>query len=397
MLLVSDLLYQLGGTKNNDSYVVKHPMEKMQILVNYIAENMENNANDERALNDLIFAAKKNIAETIINLEEENGLSVEMNTQIHFDAEIGEDQSMSNTMTSMFLLAPETMTRNLAEGNLQEDPALDAQLNETEEEKVEKKEKLKNAFKLLQGKEGSYAAYEAQNADVKNDMLFLENMFPNESDYPLKDARDEIKPGFFETVFFRTSKEFKNFQNTFNEREKGNATREEVDNAAKAYLKYKIPGYDGDGIPTVQQLEGLTGKSKDRALFCIKTLMANEESREYEGKYRALMNVANNNIKEYGENTLNVMKESNSNPIPDVDAYLAAQANNNVQQENVVQNEEEEQQELNASFQLRVAENIQEEENGMFNNADDIDKQIEEQQLLDDINQVEEIKELGED
>ena len=69
--------------------------------------------------------------------------------------------------------------------------------------------------------------------------------------------------------------------------------------------------------------------------------MANEESREYEGKYRALMNVAQNNIKEYGENTLNVMKESNSNPIPDVDAYLAAQANNNVQQENVVQNEED--------------------------------------------------------
>ena len=397
MLLVSDLLYQLGGTKNNDSYVVKHPMEKMQILVNYIAENMENNETDQQALNGLIFAAKKNIAETIINLEEENGLSVEMNTQIHFDAEIGEDQSMSNTMTSMFLLAPETMTRNLAEGNLQEDPALDAQLNETEEEKAEKKEKLKNAFKLLQGKEGSYAAYEAQNADVKNDMLFLENMFPNDCDYPLKDAKDAIKGGFFETVFFTTSKEFKNFQKTFNRREKGNATREEVDNAAKAYLKYKIPGYDGDGIPTVQQLEGLTGKSKDRALFCIKTLMANEESREYEGKYRALMNVANNNIKEYGENTLNVMKESNSNPIPDVDAYLAAQANNNIQQENQVQNKEEEQQELNASFQLRVAENIQEEENGMFNNADDIDKQIEEQQLLDDINQVEEIKELGED
>ena len=396
MLLVSDLLYQLGGTKNNDSYVVKHPMEKMQILVNYIAENMENNETDQQALNGLIYAAKKNIAETIINLEEDKGYSVEMNTQIHFDMEEGEDQSMSNTMTSMFLLAPETITRNLAEGNLQEDPALDAQSNETEEEKAEKKEKLKNAFKLLQGKEGSYAAYEAQNADVKNDMLFLENMFPNESDYPLKDARDEIKPGFFERVFRRTSNEFKNFQNTFNEREKGNATREEVDNAAKAYLKYKIPGYDGDGIPTVQQLEGLTGKAKDRALFCIKTLMANEESREYEGKYRALMNVANNNIKEYGENTLNVMKESNSNPIPDVDAYLAAQANNNVQQENVVQNEEEAQQELDASFQLHVAKDIQEEENGMYNNDVDNDKNIE-QQLEEEANQFEEIKELGED
>ncbi len=397
MLLVSDLLYQLGGTKNNDSYVVKHPMEKMQILVNYIAENMENNKTDQQALNGLIYAAKKNIAETIINLEEEKGLSVEMNTQLHFDAELGEDQSMSNTMTSMFLLAPETITRNLVEGNLQEDPALDAQSNETEEEKAEKKQQLKNAFKLLQGKEGSYAAYEAQNAGAKNDMLFLENMFPNDCDYPLKDARNAIKPGFFETVFSRTSKEFKNFQNTFNRREKGNATREEVDNAAKAYLKYKIPGYDGDGIPTVQQLEGLTGKSKDRALFCIKTLMANEESREYEGKYRALMNVAQNNIKEYGENTLNVMKESNSNPIPDVDAYLAAQANNNIQQENQVQNQVQNENVVDTSFQLRVAENIQEEENGMFNNADDIDKQIEEQQLLDDVNQVEEIKELGED
>ena len=218
MLLVSDLLYQLGGTKNNDSYVVKHPMEKMQILVNYIAENMENNETDQQALNGLIYAAKKNIAETIINLEEDKGYSVEMNTQIHFDMEEGEDQSMSNTMTSMFLLAPETITRNLAEGNLQEDPALDAQSNETEEEKAEKKEKLKNAFKLLQGKEGSYAAYEAQNADVKNDMLFLENMFPNESDYPLKDARNEIKPGFFETVFRRTSKEFKDFQKTMQQK-----------------------------------------------------------------------------------------------------------------------------------------------------------------------------------
>ena len=47
MLLVSDLLYELGPTKNNPDELVKHPMEKMQILVNYIAENMENNETDQ--------------------------------------------------------------------------------------------------------------------------------------------------------------------------------------------------------------------------------------------------------------------------------------------------------------------------------------------------------------
>lgn len=332
MLLVSDLLYQLGPTKNNPDELVKHPMEKMQILVNYIAENMENNETDQEALNDVIFAAKKNIAETIINLEEEEGLSVEQNKQLHFDTENLEDNNMGTTMTSMFLLAPETITRNLTEGNLQDGPE-DAQSEESEEERTEKKEKLKNAFKLLQGKEASYAAYEQQYAEVKTDMLFLENMFPNESDYPLQDAREKIKAGFFEKVFSRTSKEFKNFERTFNAREKGNATREQVDNAAKAYLMAKIPGWDGKDIPTVQQLNTLTGKQRDRAMFCIKTLMANQESREYEGKFRALMNVARNNMNEYGADTLRMLKESNSNPIQDVDAYLAGQVNQQPQQE----------------------------------------------------------------
>ena len=385
MLLVSDLLYELGPTKNNPDELVKHPMEKMQILVNYIAENMENNETDQEALNDVIFAAKKNIAETIINLEEEEGLSVEQNKQLHFDTENLDDNNMGTTMTSMFLLAPETITRNLTEGNLQDGPE-DAQSEESEEERAEKKEKLKNAFKLLQGKEASYAAYEQQYAEAKTDMLFLENMFPNESDYPLKDARNEIKPGFFERVFNRTSREFKEFERTFNAREKGNATRDELDNAAKAYLMHKIPGYDGEGIPTVQQLNALTGKSKDRAMFCIKTLMANEESREYEGKYRALMNVARNNINEYGADTLRVLKESNSNPIQDVDAYLAGQVNQQPQQEEQQVNQVQDQE---PSFEIQeyIAKDLAaEDEQGMedYNYADESSMEIDNDEVQKD-------------
>ena len=199
-------------------------------------------------------------------------------------------------------------------------------------------------------------------------MLFLENMFPNESDYPLQDARNEIKAGFFEKVFFRTSREFKNFERIFNAREKGNATRDQLDNAAKAYLMHKIPGYDGEGIPTVQQLNALTGKSKDRAMFCIKTLMANEESREYEEKLNSIMGAVDSNLNERGlGNDLRQLQESNSHPIPDVDAYLAEQANqvqaNQQQQANQVQEEE-------PSFEIQeyIAQDLAaEDEQGMDN------------------------------
>ena len=116
MLKTRELLDKLGPTDAGGQ--TQHPMAKMQIVVDYIATHMEGSEQDEQRLFELIYAAKKNIAETIINVREAQGL-VEDNVNLHSPTS-GIDNETGNIMTSMFLLAPETVFKTMTEGQLVE-------------------------------------------------------------------------------------------------------------------------------------------------------------------------------------------------------------------------------------------------------------------------------------
>jgi len=322
MLKTQEILNRLGATRN----ATNHPYEKLQILVDYIAEKMDGNANDEEKLYEVVFAAKKNIAETILHSQSENKIK---HTSKELCSRVKDvDQKTANTMMSMFLLSPETTTKMMTQAQIEEpDPKSDVKLTEEEAQYQQKRKeeqlaKYNAALKLLSGKELSYAAYESARGDILNDKLnlmgYLQEDLPG--DDPIGEAVETCKPGFFERMFRRTSKEYKNFISTFEARQHGGASRDQVDNAAKAYLKHKIPDWDGKGFPTDAQMARLSGTSKNRAVLCYRTLQANKKSRGYEERLATIQGVADQNLVDYGaKDTFKAMCYENSDlgPITD--------------------------------------------------------------------------------
>ena len=347
MLRAQDVLNRLGATRNAE----KHPLEKMQILIDYIVENVEGNATDEANIDEVIFAAKKNIAETILHSQSENG--VKHTTREICSRVSGIPTRDMNAMASIFLLSPETYVKNMVEAQLQDDKdTLDASVELTEEEKAyqrqlkeDKRKQCEKAFNLLKGRELNYSAYETVRGDILNDKFNLEGYLQDSfsGTNRIGKAFDACKPGFFERVFRRTSQEYKNFKSTFEARQAGGASRDDLDNAAKAYLKHVIPGYNGKGLPTEEQLSRLSGTSFNRAALCYKTLQASQKSRGYEAKLNVVQGVAKQNVEDYGyAGAYEVMRQNNMNlnPIaadqPDTQAQFQKDLANDIN-DNVIQ------------------------------------------------------------
>lgn len=333
--------------------VVAHIVRSLKTTNSDIVENVEGNANDEANINEVIFAAKKNIAETILHSQSEHG-------QKHTIREIcprvdGIEPRAMNGMISIFLLSPESYVKNAVEAEIQGDnEELDTSVELTEEEKAyqaqlkeEKREQYKRAFNFLKGKETSYSAYETTRGDILNDKLNLEGYLKDsfeDSPNRIRAAFNACKPGFFERIFRRTSNEYKNFKETFAARQNGAASRDDVDNAARAYLMHKIPGYNGKGLPTVEQMEALTGTSANRAALCYKTLQASQKSRGYEAKLNIVQGVAKQNIEDYGlQDVYEKMREDNMSfnqlldDQPDKQAAFQKNLANDVNDNNIIQ------------------------------------------------------------
>ena len=368
MLKTKELLQQLGKTRDNP----KHPLEKIQILIDYIADNMENNEQDEERICEIVFAAKKNIAETIINLKEE--AQVPLNDPVlRLSAnDNGLGDAAAETQADMFILDPETTITNMLEQQIQngiEPNPIPEELNVTDEYRAhlmqlsaanaqEKLAKYKAASNLLKGKSLVYSSFEAENSSVGNDIINLHEEFPSDAENPIEDALAENKGGFFERFFRTTSREYKRFEQLLVQRKNGEGSREDLKNAAVAYLMHKIPGYDGNGRPQLEDIEHLTGTAKKKAMLCYKTLVACQRSSTYEGKLGIISGVAENNLRANGEyDTLQQMKYDNSYVIHGLDQLQQPQ------NEQVVINEEQQ-----AEFQKQLANDINEGENqgGMY-------------------------------
>ncbi len=277
MLKTIELLRQLGATSGESA---KSPMEKMNMLVDYIAEHTDGTQRDEEAFEEIIFAAKKNIAETVVNA---GGLNQACGAN-------------DKVKVSMFLLAPETVATNMVQEKL-------AESSKGENRNAEKQAKYTRALNLLRGKEITYTSFEQVHSEKLDDILNLSARLQEfGGDQPIKEAfKTANKKGFFEWMFRRTSREYNSFKATFERRAQGDASREELDGSAKAYLRRKLRGYDGNGLPNIEEISRLSRREKNRALLCYKTLLATQASKEYEERFAGLKGEATASIAEAGE------------------------------------------------------------------------------------------------
>lgn len=290
MLKTKDLLQKLGEEKA--------PMVKMYLAAEYIAENFDGTEADAQKLNEILSEAKREITKKIIKDREDQGLSSKDRDLYPIEVRNLYDDKTANDILSMFITSPVSTLAPMVESQIVTD---ENELNNLSTEEKAKQEKYKAALNLLKGKENSLYAYDSARGDILNERSFLrDNLQELEGDDPVAEAMEEGKKGFFERIFRTTSKEYKNFEKVFKARGQGAATREELDNAAKAYLMHKLPRYDGQNVLLPVDFAGLKGKERTRAILCYKTLLANKQAREYESKMKDLKEVAEKNIDEGG-------------------------------------------------------------------------------------------------
>ncbi len=348
MLRTSKLLEKLGGTRNYKG----NPVEKIKIAAEYIANNLEGNENDEKALNELVFVLKKNISETLLHQAEEN------NFKIHDKNLVAPMQnvnvSKANQTLSMFMLAPETMLKKMVDEQIKEVPndknvkSLDSDdsIAEEEEEVIksnpiqnndidpddievdESKEpefrkaqmikynnqKYQEVSNLLNNKDTSYEIFERENFQVLNDKYNIaEKMMDRPVDNPVEEIVSHCKGGFFERMFNTTSREYRNFETVFQQRMNGQASRERLNEAAIEYLHHKFPTYPGKEI-TEKDIEKLSSTSRNRVNLCLETLKATNKSTNYEKKLTKIEDTSRSIIKDKGlTNTFEQLRIENGN------------------------------------------------------------------------------------
>lgn len=343
------------------------PVEQLELMTKYIADNMTDTEEDKAVLKEVIYAGKLQIAESTLESVEANEIG-----EYDFDTY---NSKKENVELSKFIKNPVgTLTyklRNIAEGKdtknadeiqknkkeaekdldkalqfkdkaleekkkAQED--LDKANTQDEKEKAEdalyeaeKKaesadqfvkmamDKIDNAevvkgnnvdtYKynlagLLVEMEGeNYNTYVYEEGKLANDKINLMKRLPEfKAKNPIQEALNKCnKKGFFEKMFNTTSKEYKAFADALKKRNDCQTTRDRVEDTAIDYLKHKIPGYNGEGLPNLEDIEKLSGVGKDRAMLAYNSLASIRDSETYEGRSQLLEQNAQRNINNFYE------------------------------------------------------------------------------------------------
>ena len=82
---------------------------------------------------------------------------------------------------------------------------------------------------------------------------------------------------------------------------------------ATNYLCYKLKGYDGKGLPKLEDINRLKGKAKNRAMFCYNVLKSTKQSEEFERKSTDLKHVIEDKMNKDGTDVVyNKLYDANS-------------------------------------------------------------------------------------
>ena len=125
-----------------------------------------------------------------------------------------------------------------------------------------------------------------------------------DSDTPIKSELKRQKANFFEKVLGKTSKEYKAFRKMYKKHFRNPDSPlfgdvHVLKDVAMAYLKHKFPNLEEGKLPTMEQIEALSGKGKARASFCLKIVNAVNEKEALEDKLRDLEQKAKYSIDKF--------------------------------------------------------------------------------------------------
>ena len=98
---------------------------------------------------------------------------------------------------------------------------------------------------------------------------------------PIEESLNKQKPGFFEKIFRTTSNDYKIFKAAFDcyndKKHPLYGVDENLKDAAHAYLVHKFPNLGKNQLPTLNDINNLSGPGKERARFCLEVYNAIKE------------------------------------------------------------------------------------------------------------------------
>ena len=184
----------------------------------------------------------------------------------------------------------------------------------------EKAEQYQRVAEAIHERRHSYTNYEVFRSERKNDMMHIDALYNGER--AVDKAFKNNKAGFIEKWMGWTSRQYKEFEQAFseyrNDKEEGanydtDISRKTVQTKATNYLVYKLKGYDGKGLPKLEDINRLKGKAKNRAMFCYNVLKSTMQSDEFERKSTDLKHVIEDQMNEDGTNVVyNKLYDANS-------------------------------------------------------------------------------------
>ena len=273
MLKTEDIRERLNGAGSP-----KNPAAKLNEFIGYLASNVSAGENGGVSMEEAIYAAYKSITESVIANREAQGLDAQNADLLCNNSVYGQK---GNFTVGFFIRHPRDAVQYLL---------VQAKQKALKEEDPAKAASYDAALQAIQGKRHDYDTLVAFRSRRENDMLNLNAKYIGENG--VERAFNANKAGFLDWVFRRTSRQYKNFEKAFTAYRSADRDREgmnsrdvgraEVENSAKAYLQHKIPGYNGQGLPKLEDIERLRGKSKSRAMLCYNVIKSTKESAEFE-------------------------------------------------------------------------------------------------------------------
>ena len=297
MLRKHDLTERLRTTVSN----LNPPASKLNDFINYLADNYSSNERGDISLEEAIFIAKKQIGESVIDAREKQGIGEQDGNLLCNDNTYGAN---GNWTVGFFLKHPRDAVQYLL---------VQAKQQALRKGDAERASKFGAVADGIQDARHAYDTFSFFKGNRTNDMVNIERRYIGGSN-AVDAAFNSNKAGFFDRIFHRTSREYKDFEKEFKAYREGSkvefgtnsrdANRESVERTAKAYLRHKIPGWDGKGLPTLEQINQLRGKSKNRALLCFNVLSATKDSAETEQKLKSLETTIENQMLKDGTNVV---------------------------------------------------------------------------------------------
>ena len=252
--------------------------ESMAYLARYYVDVTTQSSNND--LNEIAYVIKNEIAKMIAKKQ------IESNDN---DLNDMHDKENENLIKSLFSEPLETMAYYIKE---HKNDIIETIID------IDDKSNLNYNYDSIQKKLLS-SKIQFQKFDLNNsqnqsfDILSSINANLPDAENAIDESINRQKPGFFEKLFRRTSKEYKSFINTFNGyKDKTSPLYGQNDylkNSALLYLKHKFPNLNENETPTLEQINTLEGVGKERAFFCYNVVKAINENEQIQDRANDLV------------------------------------------------------------------------------------------------------------